>query len=244
MADGLQDVDYADWLNGSLESARVVVPLVVSAVEPKSVVDVGCGLGAWLVAFQEAGVDDVLGVDAPWVEQAQLLIPPERFLAADLRERFDAGRRFDLAVCLEVAHILPPEAAEPLVLSLAALADVVLFGAAIPGQGGIEHHNEQWPAYWAERFAAHGYAATDPFRAAVWLDPDVKWWFAQNLVCFAQPGAIAARPALSGAACPEIGPLPLVHPGCLAEANARVAELEAAPREERPSRFGLRRRRD
>ena len=231
----LEKVDYADWLNGSLESARAVVPLVMDAISPRSVVDVGCGLGAWLAAFREAGVEDVLGVDGAWVDPETLLIPSEQFVAADLRAPFDAGRRFDLVLCLEVAQILPPTAADPLVATLSALGDVVVFGAAIPGQGGIEHHNEQWPAYWAERFAAHGFTATDPFRARVWNDPDVKWWFAQNIVCFARPEAVAARPVLAASACADGTPLPLVHPGCLAEANARAAPAPVA--EERSSRF-------
>ena len=102
----------------------------------------------------------------------------------------------------------------------------MLFGAAIPGQGGTGHRNEQWPSYWAEQFAAAGHAATDPFRLRVWDDPGVKWWFAQNLVCFARPETLAERPALASAACPD-GPLSLVHPGCLAEANAR--SVAAAP---------------
>jgi SAM-dependent methyltransferase len=238
----LEGVDYVDWLNGSLESARVVAPLVVEAVSPRSVIDVGCGLGAWLVAFQEAGVEDVLGVDAPWVDPATLLVSHERFVAADLREPFDAGRRFDLALCLEVAQILPPEAAEPLVRNLVALADVVLFGAAIPGQGGIEHRNEQWPAYWAERFATSSYAACDPFRSRIWREPDVKWWFAQNLLCFARPDVVAARPVLEASVSGDGGPLPLVHPGCLAEANARAAPHAAATSTERRAHFRLRRR--
>ena len=224
MAHELESLDYADWLSGSLESARVVVPLVVEAVSPRSVVDVGCGIGSWLVAFQEAGVEDVLGVDGPWVDPAQLLFPQERFVVADLREPLDLGRRFDLALCLEVAQILPPEVAEQLVHGLAALADVVLFGAAIPGQGGTGHHNEQWPSYWAGLFDASGYAASDPFRVRIWNEPDVKWWFAQNLVCFARPKAIARLPVLEQAAGT---PLPLVHPGCLAEANARAAAQPA-----------------
>ena len=242
MARELETVDYVDWLNGSLESARIVTPLVVDAISPRSVVDVGCGLGAWLVAFQEAGIEDVLGVDGPWIDPARLLIAQERFLAADLRECFEVGRRFDLALCLEVAQILPPEAAELLVRNLVALADVVVFGAAIPGQGGIAHYNEQWPDYWAERFGTSGYAACDPFRSRIWREPEVKWWFAQNLVCFARPEAVAARPVLAASVSDVGGQLPLVHPGCLAEANARAAPPGVAPSEERRPYFRLRRR--
>jgi len=219
----LEDLDYADWLSGSLESARVVVPLVVEAVSPRSVVDVGCGIGSWLAAFREAGVEDAFGVDGPWVDPAQLLFPREQFLASDLREPLDVGRRFDVALCLEVAQILPPAAAVQIVQVLAELADVVLFGAAIPGQGGTGHLNEQWPSYWAGLFESVGYDAGDPFRSRIWNEPDVKWWFAQNLVCFARPEALARYPALGGSGTP----LPLVHPGCLAEANARAAAQPA-----------------
>ena len=237
MAKALESVDYAEWLHGSLESARVTVPIVVEAVSPRSVVDVGCGLGAWLVAFRDAGVVDVVGVDGPWVATASLLIPPERFVAADLRAPVELGRRFDLALCLEVAQILAREHADGLVSTLAGLADVVLFSAAIPGQGGIEHRNEQWPAYWAERFATVGFAATDPFRLPLWEKPDVKWWFAQNLLCFARPDELARRPVLARAVCPEGSPLPLVHPGCLAEANARTAAtMQTTPARGRFSR--------
>lgn len=221
MPQELETLDYADWLSGSLESARVIVPLVVAAVSPRSVVDVGCGIGSWLVAFQETGIADVRGVDGPWVDRAQLLFPRERFVAADLREPLELGRRFDLALCLEVAQILPLQAAAPLVRSLAAAADVVLFGAAIPGQGGTGHRNERWPSYWADLFEAEGYVASDPFRRRIWEEPDVKWWFAQNLVCFARPEAVTQLPELGRA---TGVPLSLVHPGCLAEANARAVE--------------------
>ena len=60
--------------------------------------------------------------------------------------------------------------------------------------------NEQWPRYWAELFARRGYVATDPFRAALWEHPDVKWWFAQNSVCFATPDALARTPVLAARA--------------------------------------------
>ena len=141
----------------SLDSARRVLPLVFQYVQPASVVDVGCGEGAWLSEFCAAGVRDYLGVDGDYVDRTKLLIEPDRFQAADLAQGIDLGRRFDLAVCLEVAEHLPQSAAGRFVAALAALSDVVLFSAAIPQQLGTDHINLQWPGYWRELFVRHGY---------------------------------------------------------------------------------------
>ena len=50
----------------SLPSARVMVPILLKLVEVRSVVDIGCGTGAWLSVFQENGVEDIWGVDGPY----------------------------------------------------------------------------------------------------------------------------------------------------------------------------------
>ncbi len=232
----LEKLDYEAWLAGSTESADVAVPLILEATTPRSVVDVGCGLGAWLAVFKQHGVEDVLGYDGPWVDRSRLLVAPPEFKGADLREPLVPERRFDLAICLEVAHILEPEHAAPMVEALAALSDVVVFSAGVPGQGGSMHLNEQWPAYWADLFATHGYVASDPFRFALWERPDVKWWFAQNMLCYASPAAVDHLPVLARARC-DGAPLPLVHPGCLRHV---LGELEA-PRPRRATLWPQRR---
>ena len=214
MATPFDHVDYPNWLKGSRESAAIIVPLVMDEVRPRSVVDVGCGLGAWIAVFSEHGVKDILGIDGPWVDQKLLEVPAESFQVADLSEPLDNGRHFDLALCLEVAHLLEPALAEPLVLTLTSLSDIVLFSAAIPGQGGLGHLNEQWPRFWAQLFAAHDYIATDPFRTQVWEQTDVKWWFAQNTICFIASPTLDRLPSLRNHACANGSPLPLVHPGC------------------------------
>lgn len=233
---GLENLDYEAWLAGSTESADVAVPLIMDAIHPTSVADVGCGLGAWLAVFKQHGVEDVLGYDGPWVDRSHLLVAPAEFQGADLREPLAVERRFDLAICLEVAHMLEPEHATTVVEALVALADVVVFSAGIPGQGASMHRNEQWPEHWAGLFAAHGYSASDPFRLALWEEPAVKWWFAQNMLCYAEPAALAGLPVLDEARC-ERAPLSLVHPGCLGHV---LGEIENA-RPRRPTLWPRRR---
>lgn len=180
--------------DGSLRSARVVAPLVVDLVAPRSVVDFGCGVGAWLRAFDELGVSDYLGLDGEYVLARELYVPTNSIRVARLEEPPLLGRRFDLAVCLEVGEHLPDSAAMPLVNSLTQAAPVVLFSAAVPGQGGTNHVNERWPGYWREIFSRFGYHRMDPIRHRVWRNPNVEWWYRQNIYLFASGDEIAKRP--------------------------------------------------
>lgn len=210
-------------------SASVLVPMVCELVRPRSVLDVGCGSGAWAAACAQHGVQEVFGVDGEYVDRSRLMIPPDCFRACDLREPLDLGRRFDLVISLEVAEHVPAGRAEVFVQSLVRHADVLFFSAAIPFQGGRGHVNEQWPAWWAERFRAHGYEPIDCLRRRVWNDARVKWWYSENALLYATPDAIAARPALARERERNPGdPLALVHP----DKYLRHAD---------PSRLGLRR---
>jgi hypothetical protein len=209
---------YADIGPVSLRSAQIVVPIVQQIVDASSVVDVGCGNGAWLSVFRDAGVEDYLGLDGEYVRPGDLLIDPGHFRAVDLERPQSLGRAFDLAVSLEVAEHLASDAAAGLVDFLVTLAPVVLFSAAIPGQGGVDHVNEQWPAYWADLFAARGYRAADVIRPRIWNEPAVAGYFAQNIVMYARGGRLdAVSPAFPIAERDDAmaAPLALVHPHVL-----------------------------
>ena len=175
----------------SRESAEAVLPSILQFVQPMSVVDVGCGAGTWLAAFRSYGIEDLRGVDGHYVQPDDLEIPPTQFTPHDLTKPLDLGRRFDLALCLEVAEHLPERNAAGLIEMLVSLAPVVLFSAAIPGQGGFEHLNEQWPSYWARRFATHDFVAVDCLRFRLWNDSRIAWWYRQNLLFFADRNWLA-----------------------------------------------------
>lgn len=175
---------YESRQEGSRRSAEEIVPLIMEMVQPKSVVDVGCGVGTWLSVFQEFGVEDVFGVDGEWVEKKMLQIPEEKFLSFDLKKPLKMDRQFDLAISLEVAEHLPVESAESFVDSLVGLAPVVLFSAAIPLQVGKNHLNEQWPEYWADHFEKKGYLVVDAIRKRIWQNHNVDYWYAQNILIF------------------------------------------------------------
>ena len=192
------DDHFFDWVDsGARVSARALLPRVREAVDVASVVDVGCGRGTWLAVWSELGVTDIAGVDGPYVDRGKLAIPAEAFTTADLAGEWAIGRRFDLAQSLEVAEHLPESAARPLVGRLCGLADVVLFSAARPGQGGEMHVNEQEPEYWAELFAGHGFEMFDWLRPALARDRRIEPWYRYNSFLYANA---AGRKRLSAAA--------------------------------------------
>jgi hypothetical protein len=171
--------------------------MIIEITNPTSVVDFGCGIGIWLAAFQERGVTDIHGVDGDWVKLDSLVIPRERFTHADLANARQAtarlGRRFDLALSLEVAEHLPPESADQFVAALVSMSDVVCFSGAIPKQRGFQHVNEQWQSYWAKKFNAHGYMAFDLIRPRLLAHRDILPFYRQNIVLYANAVATEGR---------------------------------------------------
>ncbi|WP_323990744.1 methyltransferase domain-containing protein [Nguyenibacter sp. L1] len=169
----------------------MVLPELLRHHPARSVVDVGCGVGSWLRAAMECGATRGLGIDGDYVSREQLLVAQDLFLPADLAAAglvdTIAARmtpRFDLVTCLEVAEHLPFDRSESLVDDLTRLGDVILFSAAIPYQHGTGHINEQWPEFWALLFRRKGFRCFDILRDRFWSSPDVKWWYAQNMLVF------------------------------------------------------------
>ena len=167
------------------KAPNIVVPILLKYVQPKSVLDVGCGTGTWLKVFNQAGVNDFFGVDGEDLAPNVLQVPKQNFSVRDFTQPLNLSREFDLVVSLEVAEHLPESAADVFIATLIKHSKIVLFSAAIPGQGGQNHLNEQWPSYWQEKFGSYGYKYYDLIRPKVWDNEEVDVWYRQNmfLVC-------------------------------------------------------------
>ncbi len=174
---------------GSRRSAKAVLPLVFQAVKPQSVVDVGCGVGTWLGTARELGAVRLAGYEGSWVKSAGYDSSIE-IREANLEHPLPVDEQFDLAICMEVAEHISPARSAGLVDDLTALAPNVLFGAAIPGQGGTGHVNEKWQSEWAELFARKGYGARDIVRPKVWWKGGVEFWYRQNAILYSRGAPI------------------------------------------------------
>ncbi len=208
----LYDRQLHDQEHENEHSAATLLARVHALAPFESVLDVGCGLGVWLSKAQKLGANDVAGIEGEWIAGAPLQVPRECVQTLDLEQPFDLGRRFDLAMSVEVAEHLSPSAAKGFVESLTRHADVVLFSAAIPFQGGHHHVNEQFLPYWAALFEDRGYRVVDALRGEFWYDRQILWWLRQNLVLFANDAALARYPRLKAEAKKDHGPLSVVHP--------------------------------
>lgn len=106
------------------------------------------------------------------------------------------ARTFDVAISMEVAEHLPKRYADRLVGLLAALAPTVVFSGATPGQGGMDHVNEQPHEYWITKFEARGFRyeleLTDRWRRQ-WEVDGVASFYHRNLMIFRRR-ALANQP--------------------------------------------------
>jgi hypothetical protein len=166
--------EYHDLIDDvyATAAATAVLPSVFGESAPESVIDFGCGTGAWLHVCRTYGVKRLVGVDGPAGRAPTVMV------FADLTHPLSLGR-YDLALCLEVAEHLPESAADVIVSTLVGASDRILFSAATPGQGGAGHINEQPHAYWDAKFAAAGFDMVPVDVQGV--SRDAAYWYADNL---------------------------------------------------------------
>lgn len=216
---GRYNSDHEQAMAQKLVDARVILPLVGDLMPVRSVLDVVCGFGAFLAVWREMGVENCLGVEGDWIERERLIVPGDLVLTRNLERPLgpEVPDGFDLAMCLEVAEHLSEDRSAGIVADLVERAPVVLFSAAIPGQGGTGHINEQWHGYWVKRFRRQGYERINALRPALWDNRKVSWWYSQNAMLFASWNALESLPALRRAA-DMTAALPdnLVHPAMYA----------------------------
>lgn len=224
------DQFFESHAESALRSARVIAPIVMSLVEARRVVDIGCGRGAWLRAFAENGAAMIRGFDGGYVDRAKLYFDPSHFTSVDLRQEFAIGDRYDVAICLEVVEHLPRRKADRLVGHLTKASDIVLFSAAIPGQPGTGHVNARWPAHWIELFGSYGFKALDAIRPLVREDKSVDWWYRQNIMLFCNESALDAYPKLRSCPCAEPA-MEWIHVGSAARHFGPRNKLRRLPAE-------------
>jgi SAM-dependent methyltransferase len=183
----------------SLRAAQAIAPLL-APLGIRSVVDFGCGSGTWLRAFRAGGAQAVHGIDQFDPAGVEMLIAPDESRRADLTGELHLERRYDLAVSLEVGEHIAPQASRTLVGNLVRASDRVLFSAATPGQGGVDHVNERPLADWVALFAEHGYAASDFVRAGIAEKRlEVEPWYRYNTLFFYREAEAASLPPVVAA---------------------------------------------
>lgn len=204
--------DFYDLIRpGVRRSAARLVPQMAewyyeASGQPEAlpaVLDVGCGEGWWAREWVEGGFANMaVGADGNWggaaIRDADR--PGLHFGTINLAiVEPQPAYSYDIALCLEVAEHLPNP--DDLLAYLRTTAPVCFFSAAIPGQPGADHISCRWQHEWAATFEDAGWFTSDRLRRRIWTDPEIEWWYRQNLFAAWDPAAVslnvAAEPILS-----------------------------------------------
>ena len=155
------DAFYDMYGSEAKRMAPWLMPLLREVIPFRSLVDVGCGEG-WYLAWLKANGhpnDSLYGLEGSAAAVARAVYP---IIHHDLRKPLhDNWGRFDVALSFEVAEHIEPEYADIFVDTLCALSDVIVMTAAFPGQGGLQHVNEQPLSYWEDLFDSHEFVRDD-----------------------------------------------------------------------------------
>lgn len=225
-----KDNFFNSHLAGALRSAEKIIPLVNDFYKPSSVIDIGCGYGAWLSVWKKNGVKNIFGVDGEYVDKKSLLINIEEFHAFDLEKGYTNASRFDLVTCLEVAEHIQAQFSGNFIRSLCSLGDLILFSAAIPGQEGTLHFNEQYPPYWISHFKKNGFVPVDCIRMKIWENKEIEFWYRQNILFFVKENVLANYPSLKMQQEKNPNVPSLVHPEIFDYKSRKTMNYERALR--------------
>lgn len=168
-------------------AAETVIEYLRSIISVNSVCDVGGGVGVWVDEIKkQSGERYKKGIvlDGAYVPAEQRLVAKSEFMECDLTDRINLNEKFDLAISLEVAEHLPETRANTFIEDIVSLSDIVLFSAAIPGQGGKGHINEQPVSYWVDLFEKSGYKAFDIIRPKIQAIKKIPSWYRNNTIVY------------------------------------------------------------
>ena len=178
---------YTAIKNDGIASAKLVIPFLIEIFDPKTLLDVGTGSGAWAWTAKNHGIKS-LGIDGGYVPLKSRLLEPEEFIEEDLSaqwfEKIEAYGLFDITLCLEVAEHIPSTKAQHFIAQLIKTSNVIVFSAAIPYQGGTHHVNENWIKFWDSHFEQHDFIRLDLFRSKFWNSGEINFWYRQNLFLY------------------------------------------------------------
>jgi SAM-dependent methyltransferase len=181
------DAYYHEHVAGpATESAAAMSKSIVQHFRPHKIIDVGCGTGALLDALRELGCE-VQGLDYSAAGIAYCRKRGLQVRQFNIEKDAAPNDAFDLAISFEVAEHLPSWNANRYVDLLCSLAPMVVMSAATPGQGGIDHVNEQPHAYWISKFQRRNYsfdALTSKQFSDNWRSASAAPWYSDNVMIF------------------------------------------------------------
>lgn len=156
--------------------------------KPKSVFDLGCGIGGYLQKFDELKCE-ISGCDVGY-ELAKEFMPENiknKTFEHDATKPLEFNKKYDLVISIEVAEHLEAKYSMQFCENLVKLSSNRIFmTAAMPGQYGCHHVNCQPKQYWIDRMQIFGgiYDEGDTEMIIRTLQPIDKLGICKNIMVY------------------------------------------------------------
>ena len=151
-----EDFNYLKIEEEEKEQAERIARWSLSWVKPRSVIDFGCATGFYLEPFERRHLH-VLGLEVNqralyWNKRRVQNLVEQDISVPDLKVGV-----YDLGICLEVLEHMEQEKAVAACQNLGKTCRVLIFSAAVPGQGGVGHINLRPKEQWSKMLRRVGY---------------------------------------------------------------------------------------
>ena len=156
--------------------AEYFVPKIVEKLNPKYVLDVGCGTGQWLDEYRKYNIKTkgIEGSSNAWHIMSDKT--KEVVLKRDLRDKIEEeDYNIDFVQSFEVAEHIEEEYADVFVHNLIKDdPDIILLTAAPPDQHGFQHVNCKEREYWMKKMKDKDYLFNQDLLNEIkdWGTPD------------------------------------------------------------------------
>jgi cyclopropane fatty-acyl-phospholipid synthase-like methyltransferase len=134
---------------------KEILDKTLELFNPKSVLDLGCGVGKSLDYFLSKGIF-VTGVEGSKIA-IRKSNHPELIIQYNLEWELNLNKKFDLVWSLEFVEHIHPKFVNNLLKTFSNHSDKIVMSAAQPRQRGFWHLNEQPETYWIKQFEKYGY---------------------------------------------------------------------------------------
>ena len=174
-------IDYDQIESEEKPFANRLATWIKENINPKKVVDIGCGPGTYVYSLRDNGIN-AYGYDID-----------DRVDGKDYLKKlslFEINDKSDVVICLEVAEHIETSLSDSIVDSIIRNVNddgIIIWTAAIPGQGGVGHINCQKKEYWEEKFISKGFhrdCAIESNLLEYIRSGPYMGWFLQNLMVF------------------------------------------------------------
>lgn len=133
----------------------------IDTYKPESIIDFGCGIGAYLESGLNKGITKLKGYDIggdsllPYINESI-----KEFIEFEDCTQIIDSEKYDCVISLETGEHIEPSGSDNFIDNLCNSTKdkgLILFSAAPPGQSGTGHINCQPKSFWLEKFESRGF---------------------------------------------------------------------------------------